>query len=103
MVLDNALQAELRSMHERLREIETSLVRSVGCELSVRVTEVHNKPEVVVAGDPAGLVHVALWALECAAGDVEGKHAHIDEFGMADSGSTPMVITRARSQAGGPA
>ena len=92
---DNALQAELAAIRTRLAEIQRQLLTTQGVDLNVEVHSLGDGSEVVISGDTTGLVHIALWALDCAKSDVAGKHAHIDEAGIANVGSTPLVIARA--------
>ncbi len=88
--------AELEAMSAPLAEIQHELLASDGVNLNVEISDLNTTkpgvPDVLIRGDVTGLVHVALWSLACASSEVAGKHAHIDEFGIADVGSTPLVI-----------
>lgn len=51
-----------------------------------------NEHELVVGGDRAGLIHLALQMLSLAQRGTPGSHIHIDESSGADRCAVPLVV-----------
>jgi len=49
--------------------------------------------EVMIEGGPNGLIYFASQCLDVASKTSPGAHVHIDEFGGADPGSLPLIVS----------
>jgi len=58
-----------------------------------------NEREVILGGNRAGLLQIALYALELAQKDVVGSHIHLDEHSGADIAEKALVLRRSADEA----
>lgn len=63
-------------------------------QLNMPTIDIRSKEsEVVIFGNKAGLVHLALQLLRTANSDVVGAHYHLDEVSLADVAEINVVFT----------
>ena len=83
-------RAKLAEINAQLR----SLIAEGGLPLdSLKTTIFDGDKEVMIEGGPNGLIYFATQCLDVASKTFSGAHVHVDEFGGADLGSLPLIVS----------